>query len=87
VRDVLGQPIDVEDMGIEVVREHSLSSRWRSWLGSGDGLEEFGIAPGTADVLGRAAALGFDQAWVKVPGSGSIRRSTLMVCSQPSPKS
>jgi hypothetical protein len=29
-----------------------------------------GIAPGTADVLGRAAALGFGQAWVKDAGLG-----------------
>jgi hypothetical protein len=77
--DVLGQPIDVEDMGIEVVREPFFEFAMALVVGIGDGLEEFGIAPGTADVLGRAATLGFDQAWV--------RRSTLMVCSQPSPKS
>jgi hypothetical protein len=32
-------------------------------------------------------ALGFDQVRIRMPGSGSIKRSTLIVCSQPSPKS
>ena len=68
--DVLGQPIDVEDMGIEVVREPFFEFAMALVVGIGDGLEEFGIAPGTADVLGRAAALGFDQAWVKDAGLG-----------------
>jgi hypothetical protein len=58
--DVLGQPIDVEDMGIEVVREPFFEFAMALVVGIGDGLEEFGIAPGTADVLGRAAALGFE---------------------------
>src|SRR6266511_4151505 len=68
--DVLGQPIDVEDMGIEVVREPFFELAMARVVGIGDGLEEFGIAPGTADVLGRAATLGFDQAWVKDAGLG-----------------
>src|SRR6266511_3002264 len=68
--DVLGQPIDVEDMGIEVVREPFFEFAMALVVGIGDGLEEFGIAPGTADVLGRAATLGFDQAWVKDAGLG-----------------
>ena len=33
-----------------------------SWID--DGLEELGIAPGSADVFGRAAALGLDQAGI-----------------------
>jgi hypothetical protein len=33
--------------------------------GIGDGLKELAIAPRTADVLGRAVALGFDQARIK----------------------
>src|SRR5258708_33887437 len=51
--DALGQPIDVEDMGIEVVREPFFEFAMALVVGIGDGLEEFGIAPGTADVLGR----------------------------------
>src|SRR6266478_6238838 len=51
--DVLGQPIDVEDMGMEVVREPFFEFAMALVVGIGDGLEEFGIAPGTADVLGR----------------------------------
>jgi hypothetical protein len=38
--DVLGQPIDVEDMGIEVVREPFFEFAMALVVGIGDGLEE-----------------------------------------------
>src|SRR5258708_39110915 len=73
--DVLGQPIDVEDMGIEVVPEPFFEFAMALVVGIGDGLEEFGITPGTADLLGRAAALGFDRTGGKDAGLGSDQGS------------
>jgi hypothetical protein len=68
--DVFGQPIDVDDMGIEVVSKSFFELAVALMVGIGDGFEELGIAPGTADVLGRAAAFGFGEAWVKDAGLG-----------------
>ena len=63
--DVFGQPIDVDDMGIEVVCEPFFEFAMALMAGIGEGFEELAIAPRTTDVLGRAAALGFDQARIK----------------------
>ena len=49
--DVLGQPIDVEDMGIEVVREPFFEFAMALVVGIGDGLEEFGIAVCTENLI------------------------------------
>ena len=59
VPQCLGQPIDVDNMGIEIVREPFFEFAMPLVAGIGDGLEELAIAPGTTDVLGRAVALGF----------------------------
>ena len=63
--DVFGQPIDVDDIGIEVVGKPFFEFAMALVFGIGDGLEELAIAPRTADVLWRAVALGFDQARIK----------------------
>jgi hypothetical protein len=57
--------------------------------GIGDGFKELAVAPRAADVLGWAVALGLAsiKRGSKIPGSGSIKRSILMMCYQPSPKS
>ena len=52
-------------MGIEVVGEPFFELAMALVCGIGYGLEELGMAPRTADVLGRAVALGFDQARIK----------------------
>ena len=70
--DVFGQPIDVDDMGIEVVGEPFFEFAMALMFGIGDGLDELAIAPRTADVLWRAAALGFDQARIKIQDRSNV---------------
>jgi hypothetical protein len=65
VRRVLGQPIDIDDMGIEVIGEPFFEFAMALVFGIGDGFEELAMAPRTADVFLRATALGFDQARIK----------------------
>ena len=74
-------------MGIEVVCEPLFEFTMALVFGIGDGFEELGIAPGTADVLGRAAAFGFDQARIKGAWFGIDQALDLDRVFQPSPKS
>src|SRR5579883_3542428 len=68
--DVRGEPIDIDGVGPEVVPmpvpELAVSLVRRV----GDRFEELGISPRTADVLGRAAALGIEQAGIKPARDG-----------------
>ena len=50
--DVFGQPIDVDDMRIEIVGEPFFEFAMALVFGIGDGFEELGVAPRTTDVLG-----------------------------------
>ena len=47
--------------------------------------EHLAITPRAADVFGRTAAGRLDQARIEDVGFGGAMRSTLIVCSQPSP--
>ncbi len=47
--------------------------------------EHFGVALWAADVLGRAAAGRLDNTRIDDVGFGGAMRSTLIVCSEPSP--
>jgi hypothetical protein len=60
--DFIGEPIDIDDVGIEVVSDPFAELGVALVLGIADRVKELGIAPRTADVFGWAAAGGLDQA-------------------------
>src|ERR1700757_5359119 len=65
IGDLFGQPIDVDDMRIEVVCQPFFELAVALVAGISEGLEEFAIAPRTTNILGWAVALGLDQAGIK----------------------
>ena len=65
--DVFGEPIDVDDMRVEVVGEPFLELAVALVAGVVEGLQELTITPRTTDVLGWAVALGLDQAGIACP--------------------
>ena len=68
--DSLGMIVDVDRVGIERPASPLDHLGMVFVLQIGDGLEELGIAPRTADVLGRAAPHGVDQERVCQAGDG-----------------
>ena len=56
-------------------------------VGVGHGFEIFGIAPRSADILGRAAAFGREQTRIDGLRFGRVDGFSLTVCCQSSPKS
>jgi hypothetical protein len=59
---------DVNDGGIEGATDPCQRSGMLFVVRIGDRFEELAVAPGATDVLGRAAAGCFGQAWVRDPG-------------------
>ena len=56
------QSIGVDEFWIEVVVDPLLQLRMTLMLGVADGFEKFGITTGAADIFGRTAPHGLDQA-------------------------
>ena len=68
--DFFGEPTGIDNIGIEVVGEPLFEFVVAFVLWIADGLEEFGIAPGAADIFRRAAPARLDQARIKNAGLG-----------------
>jgi hypothetical protein len=56
--------LGVDDMRVEVLDDPRLELGVSLMLWIGDRFEQLGIAPGTADILGRTAAARLDQPWI-----------------------
>src|SRR5476651_2268937 len=65
--DFFGEPIGIDNVGIEIVGDPFCEFGMTFVLWIANGLEEFGIAPGSADIFRRAASACLDQAGIKNP--------------------
>ena len=80
--DVLGQPIDIDDMRVEVFGEPFLELAVALVARVCDSLKQLAIAPRTTDVLGWTVALGLDQAGIKHARFGIDQAFNLDPCNK-----